>query len=51
MEDEEWKRLVQQKEDEKFYGNMGQPQNVFECKNRYGEWPNGFDENGNKKTN
>lgn len=51
MDDEEWKRLVKQKEDEKFYGNMGQPQNAFEFKSRYGEWPKGFDENRNKETN
>lgn len=25
MDDEEWNRLVKQKEDDKFYGNMGQP--------------------------
>ena len=47
MEDEEWEKLVKQKENEKFYGNMGQPQNAFEFKDRYGIWPKGFDKNGN----
>lgn len=51
LDDEEWKRLIKQKEEEKFYGNMGQPQNAFEFKSRYGVWPKGFDENGNKIQN
>lgn len=51
MDDEEWERLIKQREDNKFYGNMGQPQNAFEFKSRYGVWPDGFDENGIKKTN
>ena len=31
-----------------FYGNMGQPDTPEEFKNRYGVWPPGYDENGNK---
>lgn len=31
-----------------FYGNMGQPETPQEYKNRYGVWPPGYDENGNK---
>ena len=47
MTDEEWEKLIQQKEFEKFYGNMGQPQNAFEFKSKYGEWPKEFDKNEN----
>ncbi|NJO01407.1 MAG: hypothetical protein HC880_06705 [Bacteroidia bacterium] len=32
----------------KFYGNMGQPETPQEFKNRYGVWPPGYDEHGNK---
>ena len=31
-----------------FFGNMGQPETPQELKNRYGVWPPGYDENGNK---
>ncbi|CAA0196340.1 conserved hypothetical protein [Tenacibaculum maritimum] len=31
-----------------FYGNMGQPETIEDLKNRYGEYPLGYDENGNK---
>ncbi len=31
-----------------FYGNMGQPETIEDFKNRYGEYPPGYDENGNK---
>lgn len=31
-----------------FFGNMGQPDTPEEFKNRYGVWPPGYDENGNK---
>lgn len=31
-----------------FFGNMGQPETPQEFKNRYGVWPPGYDENGNK---
>lgn len=31
-----------------FYGNMGQPETIEEYKNRYGSYPIGYDENGQK---
>ena len=46
MSDEEWNRLIKQREAQKFYSNMGEPQNAFEFKSRYGIWPNEFDEKG-----
>ncbi|WP_435262408.1 hypothetical protein [Tenacibaculum sp. nBUS_03] len=33
---------------DRFYGNMGQPETIEDLKNRYGEYPPGYDENGNK---
>jgi hypothetical protein len=33
-----------------FIGNMGQPETPQEFKNRYGVWPLGYDEKGNKFT-
>lgn len=31
-----------------FYGNMGQPETIEDLKNRNGEYPSGYDKNGNK---
>jgi hypothetical protein len=33
------------------YGNMGQPDTPEQYKNRYGVWPSGYDEHGNKLNN
>tara|TARA_R110002012_G_scaffold321458_1_gene549289 strand:- start:675 stop:1037 length:363 start_codon:yes stop_codon:yes gene_type:complete len=49
MDDDTWNNLITQKEREKFYGNMGEPATPLEFKSKYGEWPTGYDENGNKK--
>lgn len=43
-----WERIKNNRDPHKFYGNMGQPETPQEFKNRYGVWPPGYDENGNK---
>lgn len=43
-----WERIKNDPDPHKFYGNMGQPETPKEFKNRYGVWPPGYDENGNK---
>ena len=43
-----WERIKNDPDPNKFYGNMGQPETPQEYKNRYGVWPPGYDENGNK---
>lgn len=43
-----WERIKNDPDPHKFYGNMGQPETPQEFKNRYGVWPPGYDENGNK---
>ena len=43
-----WERIKNDHDPHKFYGNMGQPGTHQEFKNRYGVWPPGYDENGNK---
>jgi len=43
-----WERVRKDPDPNKFYGNMGQPVTPNEYKNRYGVWPPGYDENGNK---
>jgi len=48
MDDETWNELIAQKERTKFYGNMGEPTTPSEFRNKYGAWPPGYDENGNK---
>lgn len=44
------KRMLEKLEEDPhtFYGNMGQPETLEEFKNRYGVYPPGYDENGNK---
>ena len=32
----------------KFYGNMGEPETPQQYKGKYGVWPPGYDEHGNK---
>lgn len=48
MDDNTWNELKKRKERAKFYGNMGEPATPSEFKSKYGEWPPGYDENGNK---
>lgn len=43
-----WERIKNDPDPYKFYGNMGQPETPQEFKDRYGVWPSGYDENGNK---
>jgi len=31
-----------------FYGNMGEPETIQQYKDKYGVWPPGYDQNGNK---
>ncbi len=47
-EDAQWKGRFANLDPNGFYGNMGQPETPQEFKNRYGVWPPGYDENGNK---
>lgn len=47
-ENQEWKEYKENLDPYGFYGNMGQPDTPQEFKNRYGVWPPGYDENGNK---
>ena len=47
-EAEQWERIKNDNDPHRFYGNMGQPETPQEFKNRYGVWPPGYDENGNK---
>jgi hypothetical protein len=48
MDEKTWNEIKKTQEANKFYGNMGQPETPTEFKNRYGVWPPGYDENGNK---
>ncbi len=43
-----WEKLLKNKDPHKFYGNMGQPETPGEYKNRYGTYPPGYDDQGNK---
>jgi hypothetical protein len=47
-EADQWERIKNDNDPHRFYGNMGQPETPQEFKNRYGVWPPGYDENGNK---
>lgn len=49
LEEQKWQKIKEDKDPFKFYGNMGQPETPQEYKNRYGVWPPGYDESGNKK--
>ncbi|PKB43042.1 hypothetical protein AX016_1224 [Cellulophaga sp. RHA19] len=51
MDNETWNRLINQKERSKFYGNMGEPETPSQFKSKYGVWPPGYDEDGNKIEN
>jgi|688.fasta_scaffold1449686_1 hypothetical protein len=48
MDEKTWNEIKEAQEAHKFYGNMGQPDTPIQFKNRYGVWPPGYDENGNK---
>lgn len=49
MEESHQKMLEKLEEDPfYFYGNMSRPDSAEEYKSRYGVWPPGYDENGNK---
>ncbi|MFN3405304.1 MAG: hypothetical protein ACK40G_14485 [Cytophagaceae bacterium] len=45
-----WEKIKNDPDPNKFYGNMGQPETPQEYKNRYGQWPPGYDKDGNKLT-
>jgi hypothetical protein len=47
-EDEKWRLWHENLDPHGFYGNMGQPVTLEDYKNRYGRYPVGYDENGNK---
>ena len=48
MDEKTWNEIKKTQEANEFYGNMGQPGTPAEFKGRYGVWPPGYDENGNK---
>lgn len=48
MDEKTWNEIKEKQEANKFYGNMGQPDTSSEFRDRYGVWPPGFDEHGNK---
>lgn len=47
-EDEKWRLWRENLDPDDFHGNMGQPITLEDYKNRYGVYPIGYDENGNK---
>ncbi len=47
-EKEDWEEFVKNINPKDFYGNIGQPETIQEYKDKYGVWPPGYDENGNK---
>ncbi len=47
-EKEKWEEFLRNVDPNEFYGNMGEPTTVQEYKNKYGVFPPGYDENGNK---
>lgn len=47
-DDEKWRLWYENADSNSFYGNMGQPVTLEDYKNRYGRYPVGYDENGNK---
>lgn len=48
-ETSKWKRIKNDPDPNKFYGNMGQPETPREYKNRYGVWPPGYDQTTGEK--
>lgn len=52
MDKETWNKEKREQELYKqFCGNMGEPETPSQYKVKYGAWPPGYDENGNKKKN
>lgn len=47
-EDEKWRIWYENLSPNDFHGNMGEPATLIEYKSRYGVYPYGYDENGNK---
>lgn len=47
-EDEKWRIWYENLSPNDFHGNMGEPATLNEYKSRYGVYPYGYDENGNK---
>jgi len=43
-----WDNRAKNPNPDEFFGNMGQPETPEQFKNRYGVYPFGYDENGNK---
>jgi hypothetical protein len=50
-EKEWWDNRAKNPNPDEFLGNMGQPETLEQYKNRYGRYPLGYDENGNKIDN
>lgn len=49
QDEDDRKRIALENADPKaFYGNMGEPETPQQFKDKYGVWPWGYDENGNK---
>ncbi|WP_374175262.1 hypothetical protein [Flavobacterium tructae] len=47
-EKEDWNEFVKNADPAGFYGNMGEPETPQQYKDKYGVWPPGYDERGNK---
>ncbi len=47
-EKKDWEEFLKNVDPKNFYGNMGEPQTPEEYKNKYGTWPPGYDEKGNR---
>ncbi|AYN03301.1 hypothetical protein [Flavobacterium sp. 140616W15] len=47
-EKEDWYEFVKNADPAEFYGNMGEPETPQQYKDKYGVWPPGYDESGNK---
>lgn len=47
-EDEKWRIWYENLRPNDFHGNMGEPSTLNEYKSKYGVYPYGYDENGNK---
>lgn len=47
-EEEQRKRFYENFDPLGFYGNMGEPETPRQSKDKYGVWPPGYDEKGNK---
>lgn len=48
QEKEKWEIFIKNADPKDFYGNMGEPETPQQYKNKYGRYPSGYDDKGNK---